>query len=597
MRRLWIAALVVAGIVVCASHADAANHYLKDGCTNNGNGNAAGCAASGGAAGAWNSVDNANTGWAASCAAGDILYIQARDDAAESIASNNNGDARWHGGLTVPCSGTSGSPILITNNPTETGRIANGPVGCTTTTCDNATITTAEHSYIRIGSTDALYGTSGRLVIRGGVFAHGTSTASRAPGIVIQGNEITQGWEDPGDGNWSAIRLENLDGAYVGRNYIHDIVMTSGGTNGSSCTGIKLYTAIDSIIEYNTIQRAGNTANCGPNGSFPSQAGGIDDKADSVRNTHRFNYIEDINVGIRIEQQEAQFSGSTGTVAYGNVIVRTGSVTDGADHGAIVTEAGVIFDYAVTSNTISGFGLAVVLKGAISAGGFTFRNNIIHGVSGGNPANRNYFDDGSTFALAGFNTNTNFNAFDSNADYQVDGTSTTIAAWRTASSRDANSHEENPTCGGFTSGSDNAFHIASGTCFTGSSSGGIQGAYGASGSTGCTGHLCGAAGAPAPTVSSVSPNSGTTAGGTTVVITGTDFVAGATATFGGTDCPVGGGGTSTQISCTTPAHSAGAVNVVVTNPDAQAGTLTNGFTYTSPGSQPTIMRPKWRRED
>ena len=38
----------------------------------------------------------------------------------------------------------------------------------------------------------------------------------------------------------------------------------------------------------------------------------------------------------------------------------------------------------------------------------------------------------------------------------------------------------------------------------------------------------------APTVSSVSPNNGPVAGGTAVTITGTNFAAGATVTFGGT---------------------------------------------------------------
>ena len=37
---------------------------------------------------------------------------------------------------------------------------------------------------------------------------------------------------------------------------------------------------------------------------------------------------------------------------------------------------------------------------------------------------------------------------------------------------------------------------------------------------------------PAPTVTSVSPSSGTTAGGTAVTITGTNFAVGATVTFG-----------------------------------------------------------------
>jgi hypothetical protein len=38
---------------------------------------------------------------------------------------------------------------------------------------------------------------------------------------------------------------------------------------------------------------------------------------------------------------------------------------------------------------------------------------------------------------------------------------------------------------------------------------------------------------------------------------------------------------STTITATTAAHAAGAVNVVVTNTDAQSGTLTNGYTYTT----------------
>src|SRR5256885_91161 len=50
---------------------------------------------------------------------------------------------------------------------------------------------------------------------------------------------------------------------------------------------------------------------------------------------------------------------------------------------------------------------------------------------------------------------------------------------------------------------------------------------------------------PPPTVSTVSPTSGTTAGGTSVMITGTGFVSGAGVTFGGTAATgvvVGGGG-------------------------------------------------------
>ncbi len=86
---------------------------------------------------------------------------------------------------------------------------------------------------------------------------------------------------------------------------------------------------------------------------------------------------------------------------------------------------------------------------------------------------------------------------------------------------------------------------------------------------------------PAPTVTSITPNTGTTAGGTSVTIAGTGFVAGATVSLGGTAATAVNVVSSTSITATTPAHAAGAANVVVTNSDAQAGTLTNGYTYTT----------------
>ena len=93
-------------------------------------------------------------------------------------------------------------------------------------------------------------------------------------------------------------------------------------------------------------------------------------------------------------------------------------------------------------------------------------------------------------------------------------------------------------------------------------------------------------GTPAPTVSSVSPNSGSTNGGTSVTITGTNFSAGATVTFGGTAASNVNLVSSTSITATTPAHAAGAVNVVVTNSGGPSGTLTNGFTYTTSTGNP-----------
>ncbi len=93
---------------------------------------------------------------------------------------------------------------------------------------------------------------------------------------------------------------------------------------------------------------------------------------------------------------------------------------------------------------------------------------------------------------------------------------------------------------------------------------------------------------PAPTVTAVNPASGSTAGGTAVTVTGTAFVAGATVTFGGLAATQVSVLSASSLTCLTPAHAAGAVDVVVQNPDSQSGTLPGGFTFVAPSNPPTV---------
>jgi hypothetical protein len=93
------------------------------------------------------------------------------------------------------------------------------------------------------------------------------------------------------------------------------------------------------------------------------------------------------------------------------------------------------------------------------------------------------------------------------------------------------------------------------------------------------------AGNTAPEVISISPTSGTTSGGTSITISGTGFSTGATVTLGGTAATNVTVVSSVSITATTPAHTAGAVDVVVTNSNGQSETLSNGFTYTSATNQ------------
>lgn len=87
-----------------------------------------------------------------------------------------------------------------------------------------------------------------------------------------------------------------------------------------------------------------------------------------------------------------------------------------------------------------------------------------------------------------------------------------------------------------------------------------------------------------PTLTSVSPSSGPTAGGTDVTLTGSGFVSGLTVTFGGSAATNVVIVSSTTITCRTPAHAAGAVDVTATLPaGAGSATLQGGYTYVAPG--------------
>jgi hypothetical protein len=89
----------------------------------------------------------------------------------------------------------------------------------------------------------------------------------------------------------------------------------------------------------------------------------------------------------------------------------------------------------------------------------------------------------------------------------------------------------------------------------------------------------GGVGTGAATITSISPTSGTTNGGTAVTVTGTGFVctpAFPAVSFGGTNAVVTSCG-ATSLGVSSPAHATGSVTVTVTNSGSAAS---NGVTYT-----------------
>ena len=91
----------------------------------------------------------------------------------------------------------------------------------------------------------------------------------------------------------------------------------------------------------------------------------------------------------------------------------------------------------------------------------------------------------------------------------------------------------------------------------------------------------------APTVTSIAPSTGTTAGGTAVTITGTNFTGATAVTIGGTAATGVTVVSPTSITATTPAGSAGAANVAVTTPGG-TGSDTGAFTYVTPPTITTV---------
>ncbi|WP_225214312.1 putative Ig domain-containing protein [Comamonas avium] len=85
----------------------------------------------------------------------------------------------------------------------------------------------------------------------------------------------------------------------------------------------------------------------------------------------------------------------------------------------------------------------------------------------------------------------------------------------------------------------------------------------------------------APTVAGVGPNSGSTTGGDSVILTGTNFTGATAVRFGEKSATGFSVNNATTITATTPTHAAGAVTVEVTTPGGSAA-LTNAYTYVLP---------------
>lgn len=357
-------------------------------------------------------VAQLNTALAAAVAGDNILvragYYQ---------TTNSPADVRQDGGFHFSNSGTSGNPITLKPYPGDAvPTLANRPIG-TTSYFAFPTITTGQHSYITIDGIKV----DGAIYLYDNTFSiTGTAMSNGQTGNIVKNCEIIEGWETiaaGGDGNWTGIYGCGQTVLLLRNNYIHDINNTGNCNNLSSMCGIKLFSCIDSITEYNTVRRVVGY----------SQAACLDDKQDSIRNTHRFNWFEDVSTGPRIQNQSSSgASGATGTKFYQNVIIL------GNYNGRAFThESGLLTDYEFYNNTI------VVQQGSVVPGsddgmvysgtaddGAKFYNNIFYSPTssknmasytaifgGGGLCDYNHYSDSTLDFRYGATTYTDLTAF------------------------------------------------------------------------------------------------------------------------------------------------------------------------------------------
>lgn len=94
-----------------------------------------------------------------------------------------------------------------------------------------------------------------------------------------------------------------------------------------------------------------------------------------------------------------------------------------------------------------------------------------------------------------------------------------------------------------------------------------------------------------PTLTSLTPATGTTAGGTSITLTGTGFRSTApitTVTVGGAAATSVSVASATSLTCTTPSGTAGDRDVAVRNGDGPSNTLVAGFNYQAPAQSGTV---------
>lgn len=346
---LRLLAIVLGCWLYATNSAEATLWYVDGSCSFNGNGQADQCAASGGAAGAYQAPQSCFT----SALAGDTCYIKNGTYTRDVV----DGGYRDASGFYPTHSGSSSSNRITFSNYPGHAPILRNCAGYVANECAGATITANGQSHIRLTG----------LHIVGAAHLHHTQSGAPCVGCVtdwvIDHNEFEVGWF--ADGNWSFIFLEAHTVPWIHHNLFHNMDV-SNNRDQNQGSAVKLYHTEDGIIEFNTHLGAG------------FEATGIDDKENGQRNIQRFNYVQNINGGAYQVCIGAvtPYTRCADNRVYGNVAVNTGNLvrhlggSGGNDDGT--------WDW---NNT--GYNIAVFNETPSDGHVINYRrwNNIIHGAT------------------------------------------------------------------------------------------------------------------------------------------------------------------------------------------------------------------------
>lgn len=447
--------IATAFFTILNRNAFAVDFYIDGSCANDGNGRADQCASASGGSGAYKDPQSCLD----AMSAGDTCYIKNG-----TYTTNYTGsDPREYGGYHFTRSGNSTAWITLKNYPGHSPLLRN--CASPTSECSHPTITTAHNNYIIIEG----------LRIQGGLALFGGQYPDTKTGLIVRNNDVSVGWMPLNDGNWSGIFMSDWSAPHLHHNYIHDISMPGG--NGSSASCIKWYQIDNGINEYNTCLH--NYIN--------SQAGGVDDKARAVNNIHRYNWIEDVNVCFRINNQLP----SQDISIYGNVCANTA--------GAFVWLIQGVTGLNIYNNTAYNVGRILYVDGGDARiTQLNWYNNILKLSPTGTNNIEMYNAGVNPFSIA------NYNAYTGGFQYRASNGSwySTLSAFRSAlGGVEANSQEITGGVCSFTNALGGNFTLLSGsTCKNMGRIGGIStGAaidLGAYGLVSCVGHLCGVSNSP-----------------------------------------------------------------------------------------------------